>query len=111
MSDANWADIVDRLKKMTNIPAALAEADLLASAQARWDGVVVPHTSLSDLLFALPGDRFPFAVSVRVSWQDGVFEFQLTRQELLITADRCREPSRLVLDSFLSQLAGGSSPI
>lgn len=112
MNDPKWADVVKDLKGRTNVPAALVNADLLESARARWDGVAVARTSMHDLLFTLPGDPFPFAGAVRVSWLDGVFEFRLFRNGLQVTADRCREPnSRLVLDSFLAQLAGDSSPI
>lgn len=92
--------------------AALVNADLLESARARWDGVVVARTSMHDLLFTLPGDPYPFERNVRVSWLNGTFEFRLIRNGLLVTADRCHElNSRLVLDSFLAQLAGGASPI
>ena len=49
-----------------------------------------PRTSMRDLLFANVGDAYPWAVSVRVSWSDGVFEFSLVRGGLLVTTDRCR---------------------
>src|ERR1700674_3300350 len=109
MNESEWGEVVKDLKGRTSVAAALVNADLLESARARWDGVVVARTSMHDLLFTLPGDPYPFDGAVRVSWLDGTFEFRLTRKGLEIAADRCREPnSRLVLDSFLTQLAGGA---
>src|ERR1700686_2762487 len=94
------------------VPAALINGKLLEPPQAPWGPGGVARTSMHDLLFTLPGDPYPFARPVRVSWLDGVFEFRLFRNGLEITSDRCREPnSNLVLDSFLAQLVGGSSPI
>ena len=112
MNDPEWGDVVKDLKGTTGVPAALVNSELLESARARWDGVVVARTSMHDLLFTLPGDPYPFEGNVRVSWLDGTFEFRLFRNGLIITADRCSElNSSLVLDSFLAQLALGASPI
>jgi hypothetical protein len=112
MADPTWSQTIDFLRGLKNVPAALANADLLESAQATWERVVVAQSSMHDILFTMPGDRYPFRAEVRVSWQEGVYEVRLLRTDLLITADRCLAPkSRLVLDAFLAQLAGGSSPI
>jgi hypothetical protein len=110
VNEPEWGDVVNDLKGRTGVPAALVNAGLLESVRERWDGVVVARTSMHDLLFTLPGDPYPFAGAVRVSWLDGTFEFRLIRNSLLVTADRCREPNAgLLLDSFLAQLAGGAS--
>jgi len=60
---------------------------------------------MNDLLFTNPGDVYPFSAELRVSWVDEVFEFQLARGGLLVTADRCfADNSEDVLSAFLHQL-------
>jgi hypothetical protein len=101
-----WDESITTLGRRDRVPAAQANAVLLESARAEWEGTpVVPRTSMHDLLFTNVGDAYPWAVSVRVSWSDGVFEFSLVRGGLLVTADRCRaENSIAVLGAFLCQL-------
>jgi hypothetical protein len=100
-----WANQVQWLSEITH---GEANARLLALAQPTWEGRVIPRTSMTDLLFTIPGDVYPFTETVRVSWSDGAFEFRLTAERgKLVTADRCFEPSAsAALDSFLSQLVG-----
>lgn len=87
------------------MPAAQANASLLESARGAWGSSVLARTSMNDLLFTNPGDAYPFRAHLRVSWADGVFEFQLARRGLLVTADRCFvENSEPVLNAFLHQL-------
>ena len=63
-------------------------------------------TSMHDLLFTVPGDDYPFAAQVRVSWSDDAYEFRLSRGSILVAADRCHEQNALnLLDAFLVQLA------
>jgi len=84
---------------------ANANASLLESALGAWESSVVSTTSMNDVLFTNPGDGYPFTAELRVSWADGVFEFQLSRGGLLVTADRCFvENSEPVLSAFLHQL-------
>ena len=87
------------------MPAADANASLLESGRAAWESSVVSRTSMNDVLFTNPGDGYPFTAELRVSWADGVFEFQLSRGGLLVTADRCFvENSKPVLSAFLHQV-------
>ena len=103
--DPTWASSVNFLRSLTAVPAAQANARLAERAQAGWEGKVICRTSVHDLWLTLPGDDFPWTADVRVSWTDEVFEFRLSRNGLLVTADRCREGSSLaVLDAFLHQL-------
>jgi hypothetical protein len=46
------------------MPAALANADLLATIEADWVRRVIPRTSMNDLLFTLPDDPYPFRAEV-----------------------------------------------
>jgi len=86
-------------------PGALANADLLQQAERKWAGKVDSRTSHHDLLFTLPGETFPWSTVVLVSHHRGEFEFQLRRDELLITTDRATtESAPAVLDAFLLQL-------
>lgn len=104
-SDPTWTSSVAALRSRTAVPAAQANAGLAELAQSQWEGKVVCRTSMHDLWFTLPGDSFPWQADVRVSWTDEVFEFRLTRNGRLITADRCgEEATGAVLDSFLHQL-------
>ncbi len=105
-SEPEWSASVSFLRRV-ELPAASANALLLADARNRWEGQVVARTSMHDLLFTVPGESYPFPTSVRVHWDDGVFEFQLLGHQstLLVTADRCTDSKSLaVLDSFLMQL-------
>jgi hypothetical protein len=87
------------------VPAAQANAGLLAEAQTRWEGRVVARTSMHDLLFTVPGQAYPFRSSVRVHWEEDVYEFTLVAGGGLVTADRCFQANALaVLDAFLLQL-------
>jgi hypothetical protein len=91
------------------VPAALASADLLHEAEARWGQRLVARTSMHDVLFTRPGDVYPFPLFVRVSAHGDVFEFQLRRSDLLVAADRATRPNaNNVLDAFLMQLDAGA---
>jgi hypothetical protein len=107
--EPDWDTSLGLLARRSHVPAAAATAALLARARSKWEGRVVPRTSMDDLLFTLPGDEYPFEESVRVSWQDGIYEFWLHVEKVqLLTADRCRENhSSAVLDSFLVQIVPG----
>ena len=105
-SEPEWSACVSSLRR-DEVPAASANAQLLEGARDRWEGQVVARRSMHDLFFTVPGKSYPFPTSVRVHWDDGVFEFQLRSHQsrLLVTADRCTDSnSRAVLDSFLMQL-------
>jgi hypothetical protein len=110
--DPVWPELIASFRRRDAVPSHQVIANLLDAAQPRWGRILVARGSMHDALFALPGEIYPFPQSVRASWADGVFEFQLLRDELLVTADRCFEAkSLLVLEAFLAQLAGPSSPI
>jgi hypothetical protein len=102
---ASWARNVAFLSSF-DFPAAQAVGRLLDGAEARWSGQLISRTSMYSLLFTLPGrGDSSFPEDVRVSWDDGVFEFSLHAKGHLITADRAREQSApQVLDAFLYQL-------
>lgn len=110
MSDPSvetWASIAKSLRRSIGSAAAQANADLLDAAAERWESVLLAHTSMHDIVFTRPEDEWPWPEEVRVTWRDGVFEFQLRRAVGLVTADRCREANaRAVLDAFLLQLQG-----
>ena len=90
-------------------PGALANADLLQQAEKRWAGKVTSRTSHHDLLFTLPNDTFPWSTAVLVSYHEGLFEFQLRRDELLIKTDHATtEDAPGVLDAFLLELTTSS---
>ena len=101
-----WDESIEKFRGLDRVPAAQANAGLLESARADWEMTpVVPRTSMHDLLFTNVGDEYPWGVSVRVSWSDGVFEFALVRGGLVITADRSGpENSVTVRGAFLHQL-------
>jgi hypothetical protein len=73
------------------VRASVSNAGLLQQAKGRWDGKVVARTSMHDLLFTLPNKAYPWHTTVEVSYAEGVFEFQLVRGLLLVTADRATE--------------------
>jgi hypothetical protein len=103
--DPMWTSSVNFLRSLAAVPAAQANAGLAEQAKEEWDGEVVCRTSMHDLWFTLPGDTFPWSADVRVSWAHDIFQLRLSRNGLLVTADRCRaDVSREVLDSFLHQL-------
>jgi hypothetical protein len=103
--EPEWSESIASLRERTQVPAALANADLLSEAEAQWSGRLVARTSMHDLLFTRPGDTYPFPLVVRVSVDGDVFEFQLRRTDLLVAADRAtRLNARAVLDAFLMQL-------
>jgi hypothetical protein len=106
VSASPWNDIADWIEALDHVQAAAATADLLRQAAPKWEGKVVPRTSMLDLLFTLPDDPFPWQKEVRVSHAPlGVFEFQLVRDQLLVTADRATTVNApVVLDAFLMQL-------
>lgn len=107
-AEREWDESVGSLLGRSSVPAALAVGALLAEAKPRWDGRVVPRTSMHDLLFTVPGYQHPFEESVRVAWGDGIFTFTLEESGVVRTADHCRsESAPKVLDSFLAQLVGG----
>ena len=80
------------------------------------------RTSMHDLLFVPPGDRYPWVRYVQVSaagdgfWFpqfDGVYRVELwlpaandPRLAVLRSADKARENAPAVLDAFLMQLVG-----
>ena len=107
-SDPDWDERVAALLSRSNVPAARATGALLAEAKERWEGRIVPRTSMHDLLFTVPGYPFPFESSVSVSWADDVFTVSLMDGPVVRTADRCRlENAAAVLDAHLAQLVGG----
>ena len=102
---SGWQASIAELRSRNQVPAAQANATLLGSAQTEWDGSVVARTSMHDLLFTMLNDDYPWQAHALVKWNDHVFEFQLWRKGLLVTADRCRaENSLAVLGAFLHQL-------
>jgi len=108
--EPEWEESVSSLLGRSAVPAAQATGRLLDSARGRWEGRVVPRTSMHDLLFTVPGYPYPFEDSVRVAWSDDVFTFTLIVSSALQSADRARAGSApAVLDSFLLQLVGGEA--
>ena len=106
MSESPWESTLALFQEMERVPAAVATGDLLRQAEDRWEGKVVPRTSMLDLLFTLPGEAFPWRTTVRVSHVEGVFDFQLVRDGHLVTADRAGDTNApVVLDAFLMQLS------
>ena len=104
----SWSQTVAFLRSLDRVPSALATADLLEQAEARWTGKVVPRTSMHDLWFTLPGDPYPWSKDLRVSAIAGGFEYKLSRDGKLISADRAfAATAPAVLDAFLMQLADG----
>ena len=60
---------------------------------------------MHDLLFTPLDQKYPWKAEVRASAIGDVFEFQLLRGGLLVTADRCRlDKAEPVLRAFLMQL-------
>ena len=55
-------------------------------------------------MFTRPEGSNRWPESVKVSWRDGVFEFQLVRTSSLVTADRCKEESAGSSERLLHQL-------
>lgn len=104
-SSRGWAEIAEDIGSRSGVPAAHAVGALLAGAGERWESTVDAHSSMHDLVFTRPGDVYPWPEVVRVSWREGVFDFRLERNSILVTADRCRDDrAREVLDAFLIQL-------
>ncbi len=107
-SEPDWDERVAALLSRSNVPAARAAGALLGEAKERWEGRVVPRTSMHDLLFTVPGYLFPFEEFVRASWADHVFTVSLMEGPVVRTADRCRlENAAAVLDAHLAQLVSG----
>jgi hypothetical protein len=107
MFEREWDDVTAELRGRSGVPAAQAVAGLLDAVRAGWVGQVVLRTSMHDLLFTVPGDEYPFAQDVRVSWGDGLFTMTLAERGVVRTADRCRDGlAATVLDAFLRQLVG-----
>lgn len=105
---AGWQATVDFFRGLQNFDGADPTAELLQSAEERWANQVVPRTSMADLLFTLRSEAFPWRTVVRVSWSPTAFEFQLSRDGRLITADRATGAHASdVLDAFLLQLTAG----
>jgi hypothetical protein len=110
--DPTWRNLTANFRTRDRVPAAQAIAKLLDATEPRWGGILIARGSMHDALFTVPGELFPAPQTVRVSWADGVFEFKLVRDGCLVTADRCFEANSIpVLEAFLTQLAGPSSPI
>ena len=53
-----WAETSNRLRA-TRLIQAHASADLLDAAATRWESVLRVHTSMTDLVFTRPEDRYP----------------------------------------------------
>jgi hypothetical protein len=106
-------DAVLNLRDRDAVPPAQANADLLVSLKAEWDGRVVARTSMHDVLFTLPGEPYPFRADVRVHSEDNVFEVTLARQGIVVTADRCHAGKVVsVVNAFLLQLVTeGPEPV
>lgn len=106
---SEWDEQVTSLVRLSTVPAARALGALLADAGERWEGRVVPLTSMHDLVFTVPGQSYPFEALVNVSWKDDVFTIRLEeRGGLVRAADHCREANApAVLDAFLVQLVEG----
>ena len=114
-----WDKALLSLRAYPDLPDLLATADLAERARPRWETKVVPHTEMDTLIFTLPEDEYPWHERVQVgrvgalAWDRvppddrDAFEFQLTRDLHLITADRATDETALaVLDAFLMQLTG-----
>lgn len=90
------------------VPAAAANGRLLEAMPDGWRDRVVARTSMHDLLFTRPGDRYPFSSTVRVAWADDVYSFTLSNEVGVVAADKCFETNATsVLAAFLCQLVGG----
>jgi hypothetical protein len=83
---------------------------LAERVQADWEGRVDVHPSMEVAVFTKPDAPHPFRTAVGVSWEDGVFAFELTEEVPggdvnVVASDRCRESESVeVLTSFLDQL-------
>jgi len=109
--EAEWDRRVASLRSRDRVPAALANADLLSDARPDWCDRLVARTSMHDLLFTRPGDEYPFSATVRVSADGDIYQFELRRKGVLVTADRAtRQNALAVLSAFLMQLDTGSAP-
>jgi hypothetical protein len=96
---------VTELRNLKHLEAAAPTADLLEGAQARWEGTVIPWTSMLDLLFAPASESFPWSCVLRVSRVEGGFEFTLSRDDDLVEAERVHEEQAPeALDAYLSRL-------
>lgn len=105
-----WQHVQRSLSERGVVPAALANGRLLAAMPAGWHGRVVARTSMHDLLFTRPADRYPFPSAVRVSWSDDVYSFSLTNEVGVVAADKSHEPNApSVLAAFLCQLVEGEA--
>lgn len=62
----SWVESLDFLRNRLRVPAALSNATTLVAARARWGQHVHCRTSMHDLVFTVPGDKFPFTASVVV---------------------------------------------
>jgi hypothetical protein len=107
--EPEWDESVASLRGRSRVPAALANAELLAHAGARWRGQVVPRTSMHELLFTRPGDGYPFPRAVRVAVEDDGFEFRLIvdaggRAEAVATKRVMPVAAESTLDEFLTRL-------
>ena len=102
----SWSHAIDLLKSMPHESSAVALLGLLEQARGRWEATVVAGTSHLDLMFSVPGDRFPFEHKVRTTWANQRFDMRLVdRWERVITADYCFAPNAtVVLDALLLQL-------
>lgn len=101
-----WDEVLATLRSRTEVPAALASAELLARAQPNWEGRVLPDLWwLHDLRFVRPRDTGPQVEEVRVSWDGDSYVFTLLDDRgIVVTADHASEAATEVLDSFLLQL-------
>jgi hypothetical protein len=105
MADPSWSDSVTFVSSLTTVPAALATVRLLARAEERWGGRVVPRTSMHDPLFTLPGHDYPFTESLRVAWANGVYELTLLFGDVVDAAETVEEDAAPnALDDLLERL-------
>jgi len=102
-----WEVLAARFEGYDRVPAAQANARLIRRAAPIWEGRAVARGLMHDVLFTVPGDRYPFTDTVRLRWVEDVYELVLAHEGLVVTADRCFEPNAdAVLASFLVQLVG-----
>jgi hypothetical protein len=102
--EPSWDKSVDFLTSLDRVPAALATGGLLNRARS-WEGRVVPRTSMHDLLFTMPGEEYPFAHQLRVSWKDGAFEFWLLVRDSEVAREQVSaDDADEALDRYLVRL-------
>ena len=96
----------ETLKVLNQVPIAAPTAVLLKRAETKWRDKVIPRSSMADVFFTLPDERFPWRNIVRVSRNSPTrFEIQLSLEEVPIRIDRATEADApAMLDAFLTEL-------